>query len=54
MGIDHVSEVVTLMEVEWLCYGGVSLMEGKRHVRFIVMEVDSLKEGESSLRRWPV
>ena len=35
MGIDHISEVVSLIEVEWLCYGGVSLMEGKRHVRFI-------------------
>ena len=40
--IGHVREVVSLMEVEWSCYGGGQFKGG----RIIVMEVASLKEGE--------
>ena len=55
-------EVASLKEGEWFCYrgglfngGGLVMLGGQFNGgRMVVMEVDSLKEGESSLQRWPV
>ena len=40
----HATEVVSLIECEWLCYGGGQCEEG----RMVVIEVASLMEWEWS------
>ena len=45
----HVTQVVSLMEGEWLLQGCLYNGEG-----MVILEVVSLTEGEWSLRRWPV
>ena len=46
----HVTEVDSLMEREWSCYGGGQFKGG----RMVVTEVVSLMERMVLLWRWPV
>ena len=46
----HITEVVSLMEREWSCYGGGQFNGGI----MIAREVVSFMEGEWSLQRSPV
>ena len=46
----HVTEVVSLMDGEWSCYGGCQFKEG----RMVVIEVASNGGGMVMLERWPV
>ena len=46
----HVTEVVSLMDGEWSCYGGCQFKEG----RMVVIEVASNGGEMVMLERWPV